>query len=298
MKRNDLLKYLFTLLFAVVMVFALEAKVFAATPGWEDLKSFDGITKRTKVYTELDVTGDKKKDTIKVVYTPKGDMSDPDFVDGEIKILVNGKRVFKEARYGSPQWAIRLIWLKNGKVIFYISSTVGSGDNGEAGLYQYQSGKLRQLYDLDKFTDGAGGDADGYTIQKVTGNKIVIERSTQFHLTGMLYYNMTLVYKNGKLKLASNQMKTTGRFSQSIATGNGNGWTAAYTMKVYNKAGSKKVAFKIKKGSKIEFKKVIYKNNKFYFQIRELSGKKRTGYIQNPKASKYPFYFEECVFVG
>ncbi len=302
MKRVSVTRGLFLFLFLVFAVLATDANVYAATPTWEDLQGFSGTEKMTKVYKEMDVTGDKKADTVKIVYTPKGDIIDPDYVDGEIKILVNGKRAYKQTRKLGPQWGVKLIRLKNGKAFFYISSTVGSGDNAYIGLYQYKSGKLKQVYDLDQFMKGAGDDAPGFQILNVTGNKIVFQGITQFNLTGMLYYKMTLVYKNGKFKLASNQMKTTGRvrgdLTNQSAIEQGNVWTSNYTIKAYKKAGSKKVAYKVKKGTKISIKKVIYKNKKFYFQVKELNGKKRTGYIPNPKSSKYPYYFEESMYVG
>ncbi len=302
MKRNGGIKSVLSFLFVLAFVLILDTEAVAATPAWEDLQGFSGIKKMTKVYKGMDVTGDKKVDTVKVVYTPKGTVVDPDYVDGEIKILVNGKRAYKQTRKLGPQWSVKLIRLKNGKAFFYISSTVGSGDNAYIGLYQYKSGKLKQVYDLDQFMKGAGDDAPGFQILNVTGNKIVFQGITQFNLTGMLYYKMTLVYKNGKFKLASNQMPTTGRVgvdsTNQSAIENGNVWTSNYTIKAYKKAGSKKVVYKVKKGTKISVKKVIYKNKKFYFQVEELNGKKRTGYIPNPKSSKYPYYFEESMYVG
>lgn len=109
MKRVSVVRGLFLFLFLVFAVLATDANVYAATPTWEDLQSFSGIKKMTKVYKEMDVTGDKKVDTVKVVYTPKGTVTDPDYVDGEIKVLVNGKRVYKQTRKGGPCWSVRVI---------------------------------------------------------------------------------------------------------------------------------------------------------------------------------------------
>lgn len=298
MKRNGGIKSVLAFLFVLAFLLILDTEAVAATPTWEELQGFSGTQKMTKVYKEMDVTGDKKIDTVKVVYTPKGNVMDADYVDGEIKILVNGKRVYKEARKSGPYWNVRLIRLKNGKAFFYISSSVGSGDNAYIGLYQYKSGKLREVYDLDQFMKGAGDDAPGFQILNVTGNKIVFQGIAQFNLTGMLYYKMTLVHKNGKLKLASSQMPTTGRIGVESTSQGANIWTSNYTIKAYKKVGSKKLAYKVKKGTKISIKKVIYKNKKFYFQVKELNGKKRTGYIPNPKGSKYPYYFVESMYVG
>lgn len=305
MKRNSILKGVFVFLFMMMATLVVDVEACAAVPTWEELSYVDddrdyccfvGLKKATKTCNKFDVTGDKKKDTVKIVYTPKDGLQYEEDVVGQLKIFVNGKCVFKQKRSQRPEWLVQIIQLKNGKVFFSIQSTIGSWDAPDKGLYQYRSGKLKKVLDLNPFY------IRGYEVVKVTGNKIILRAEGSFNLTGHIAYDVSLVYKKGKLRLASKRMKCYG-----CRTGRGyeNVWTATHTMKVYKKMGSKKVAFKIKEDSKITIKKVIYEKNKIYFQVQELTGKKRTGYMPEPKNYRHdngtgygPHHFNECQFVG
>ena len=56
------------------------------------------------------------------------------------------------------------------------------------------------------------------------------------------------------------------------------------------------MAYTIKKGNIIKINKIVFKNNKVYFQIMNEKGK--TGYIPCARKYKYKQDFKEAMFAG
>ena len=74
-----------------------------------------------------------------------------------------------------------------------------------------------------------------------------------------------------------------------------NDWTAAKTIKAYKKAGSKEVAFVLKKGDKVKLNKVVYNGNKVFIQA---SKDKLQGFLSCDVKFSAELYFEEAFFAG
>lgn len=240
------------------------------------------------VYSAYDVTGDGAADTVKVKIADNKDQWNSE----TIKIFVNNNIVFKQKRKCDPSWRVNLIQLANGKVFFDIDSTIMSDDDDIHQLYICENDKLKSVYDFNKYYDKY---ADYYlvNIDKVSGNTIKTEVYAQFYTTGSIRFDMNVNYKDGKFERASNTF--TPKYKMYNRK---NKWTANRKIKVYKKAGSNKTAYTLKKGNVVKLNKIIYKNNKVYFQIKNNNGKGKTGYI--PASKKFPSsnYFKEAQYAG
>ena len=237
------------------------------------------------VLSKYDVTGDGKADAIKVKIVDNKDEK----YSATMQLFVNDKIAFQQKREASPDWNVKLIKLANGKVFFDIYSTIGSDDACIHQLYICKDDKLKSVYDFQKYNNNYA-DYFFVDIVKVSGNTLKTNVRAQFYTTGSIQYDMNLNYKNGKFVRTSN--KFTPKYKKMSRK---NKWTAEKKIKVYKKAGSKKVAYTLKKGNVIKLNKIIYKSNKIYFQVKNSKGK--TGYI--PAAKKYTSsYFKEAQYAG
>lgn len=244
--------------------------------------------KPDEVYSSYDVTGDGKADIVKVKVVELADEKN----SGNLQVLVNDIVVFEQQREADPYWEVKLLQLENGKVFFDIESTILSDDDAIHQLYVYENDKLKSVYDFQKYYDKY---ASYYFVDvvKVSGNTIKTEVKAQFHTTGIVKFDMNLKYKDGKFKRTSSTFAPKYK-SMSMK----NKWTAKTKIKVYKKAGSKKVAYTLKKGNVIKINKIIYKNNKVYFQVKNNNGKGKTGYIPAAKKAAKSKYFKESQFAG
>ena len=146
------------------------------------------------------------------------------------------------------------------------------------------------MYDFQKYYENY---ASYYTVNVtgVSGNTIKTEVAAQFHTTGIICFDMNVTYKGGKFKRTANTFRPNYESRE-------NKWTAGRKIKAYKKAGSKKIAYTLKKGDVVTLDKIVYKNNKVYFQVKRSTGKVKTGYIPAAKKWAYPQYFEEAQFAG
>lgn len=269
----------------IMLVCICSGKVQAASQAGISLKSGESNS-------SYDVTGDGVKDTVRVELTDNVKPTDEDGRTGMIQVFVNDNIVFEQKREADPCWDVKLIKLANGKVFFDIESTVMSEDDCIHQLYIWENGKLKSVYDFQKYFNKY---ASYYFVDivKVSGNTINTEVRAQFHTTGMVRFNMNIVYKDGAFKRTSNTF--TPKYK---AMSRKNKWTAGKKIKVYKKVGSKKTAYTLKKGNVVKLNKIIYKNNKVYFQIKNNNGKGKRGYIPAAKKYSYPQYFKESQYAG
>lgn len=238
------------------------------------------------VLTKFDVNGDGKPDNVKytIVYS-NNELDD----SATMQVFVNGKVAFKQKRDFGPGWSVNLIKLENGKVFFEIGSSVGSDDDIIHQLYLCKDNKLKSVYNFQKYFYNYA-DYHIVNIVKISGNTLKLEVYSQFYTTGSVRYNMSISYKDGVFKRTSNTLTLDYKKMDRK-----NKWTVAKKIKVYKKAGSKKVAFTLKKKDIVKINKVILKKNKVYIQVKKSNGK--TGYI--PAAKKYNgSYFKEAQYAG
>lgn len=284
MKRRFYEKsFIWMIVVCVCVLFGTTQKASAAGNG---VVEFDLWKAQEQTYTKYDVTGDGKEDTVRIVITNNQDEQ----YSGTIKVYVNDNIVFDQTREPDPVWRVKLIKLDNGNVFFDIESTIVSDDAGQHKIYEWKDGKLKTVYDFQKYYDKY---AAYYSVDvvKVSGNTIKTKVTAQFYITGMIGFDMNVVYKDGKFKRTSNS------FSPKYKSRK-NKWTAGRKIKVYKKAGAKKIAYTLKKGNTVKLDKILYKNNKVYFKVKRSKGKVKTGYIPGVKKWADPQYFKEAQFAG
>lgn len=273
--------WLWAIMLCMLAVFAPTKQVEAAEAG---IVTFELYEDKEDTCSKYDVTGDKIADTVKV--TVKNNQDDSS--SGTMQVYVNGNLVLKQTRELDPSFNVNLIQLKNGKVFFDIESTILSDDDCIHKLYVYSKGKLKSVYDFQKYF-AKYASYYNVSVVKVSGNTLKTEVYAQFHTTGSINYNMNVAYKNGTFKRTSNTYSVN-------YDGRTNKWTAGRTIKAYKSAGSKKLAFTLKKGISVTLNKVVYKNNKVYFQVKRSNGK--AGYIPAVKKFPNPQYFKEAQYAG
>ena len=237
------------------------------------------------VYSQYDVTGDGKEDTFKVEILENNDEA----LDGTMQILLNNKIIFEQKRELRPVWEVKLIKLANGEAFFDIDSTINDDDNRIHQLYICENDALKSVYDFQKYYSEY---TSNYSVDivKVSGNTIETEVYTQFHVTGIMQYDMNLNYKDGNFERTSNEF-----IPKYKEMSRENKWTVEKKINVYNSVSSKKVAYTLKKGNIVKLDKVIYKNEEVYFQIEDNRGK--SGYIIATKIYTDKHYFEEAEYL-
>lgn len=193
--------FLFLFLFAMVMVPARFAKA-------------DMIVLRDgRMYTEHDVTGDRRADMFSISmgnYQGYGEYK-------AVVVRVNGKKqVINGSRWDSfYDLDARLYKLKNRKTLLYIGA---HGDNDHIylnGLYEYKNGSWKRILNLNncfgKYRQYERGD-----VISCSGNTLKVRHEVMTWSLGLCRVDYTYAYKSGKLKRTSTYGKL---ISQSIRGG-------------------------------------------------------------------------------
>ncbi|MCM1159408.1 MAG: hypothetical protein NC300_11915 [Bacteroidales bacterium] len=272
------------MIMCVFCVWGKEQVVYAAKSGYVNLGNVWSENK-SKTYKKYDVTGDGKVDKVKITMKRVGENG----YNGRLRIYVNNKLTYDCIAVDCIYWSVGLVCLKNGNVYFDIWNLVSSEDVDIHGLYAYNNGKLETAYDFLKYYEGYAHNVST-GVEKVKGNVIYVGIGAQFWKTGGISHNIKIQYKNGKLKRVSNYCPI---IYGSKAE---NRWTAIRRIKIYEKPSSKKVIYTVKKGDVIKINKVVYKNKKIYFQVKNKKGKK--GYMPELIYPTGGAYFKEAFFSG
>ena len=238
--------------------------------------------------TKYDVTGDGKKDTIRI------DCDKPDLYNtgcgDDWKITINNKVVYRDnKKVHTENLTVLLYQMDHKRTYLEIQENVGSNEDiSSHAFYQYQGNKLKkvcdvyepivkQIYDFHFFIDAV----------KVTEKKITISYVNQFSATGYLFWKVSYVSEKKGWKKSGNTFSVTEKRQL----------TANRKITLYQKAGGKKKAFALKKGQKVKIDKICLKNGKTYMQVVCSNGKK--GWFESPnKDLPERYYFKEVVFAG
>lgn len=254
------------------------------------LKTNDSIGEKVSLgqnveYFQYDVTGDGKADKVEIQQKKHKDNNR----SITLKVLINDQVAFQKKELYEPYWHVELIKLVNGKVFFSIAAR----DNDYIitfKLYAYNDGKLYCVHD---FYENYNNYAYNYTvnINNVFSNIIETEVNAQFYVTGSVQYDMYLEYKDGSFKNASSEFPI--KYKEMSKK---NKWTVNRTIKTYKEAGSKEIAYILKKGNVVKIDKVIYQNDEVYFQVVNSKGK--IGYMEGVKEYQDISFFKEVMFAG
>lgn len=284
-------KMCFWLIISGFFVLAMAQKAEAARSGIKEVKP-------GTVYSQYDLNSDGIPDTFKAEVTTgskKGKEGTEE--TGILRIYINNDVVFEQTRNEYPYWRLSLITLQNGRTFVDIESTVGSDDDCMHGLYALRNSQLERICNFQE-PYSKYGNYYHVTITKVSGNSLIADAGAQFFTTGITHWTMKFQYMICKCQ---ERHESFGRTADSFkirykSMPVKNKWTAGKKLKVYKKAGSKKVVYTIKKGHTVKINNIVFKNNKVYFQIMNKKGK--TGYIPCARKYKYKQDFREAMFAG
>ena len=222
-----------------------------------------------RMYTEHDVTGDRRADMFSISmgnYQGYGEYK-------AVVVRVNGKKqVINGGRWDSfYDLDARLYKLKNRKTLLYIGA---HGDNDHIylnGLYEYKNGSWKRILNLNncfgKYRQYERGD-----VISCSGNTLKVRHEVMTWSLGLCRVDYTYAYKSGKLKRTSTYGKL---ISQSIR-GGGKYLKVKSNINVYKYCGSGKKLLTLRRGAKIRVEKWRVVNGKFYYQI---NCKGRRGWI-------------------
>lgn len=250
-----------------------------------------------KTISKYDVTGDGKKDKVKIKCTK------PDkYLQGygtEWKVIVNGRSVCcirENSVYVCCRLKVQLYRVNKKRVYLLITKQLpNNGDISECALFQMKKGKLTKVCDFyDSIVKSISNYHYGVRISKLTSTSMTVECSDELYATSWIHWRMNYIYKNGKWKKTGNVYKVV-YDSDHEWTDHSSGWTANRKLNVYTTTSLKKKAFTVKSGDVVKIKKLCIKNGNTYIQITNKKGE--TGWIKNPK-NYCNGYFKEALFAG
>lgn len=251
-------------------------------------KNFTDITK-------YDVTGDGKADKVRI-YCAKDRNKPYGGVGKDWSITVNGKTVYKD-KAGVDFLTVTFYPLSANRLYLEIEENwMDNDDIANHGLYEYKDGRLVMLSDLyNPVRKNLYNNHLSVRIKSLYPNKMIVAASNQFAATSRLDWEMVYTYVSGKWKLSGNVYKVTG--SVNTHQDKPDQWTLKKNMTFYKKAGSKSKAFTLKKGDKIQIKKICLKNKNTYMEATAKNGKKGW-FLSAKKWNSDAGYFKECIFAG
>lgn len=268
-------------------VFLLAVGFFIAAPATADAKANLQVN---KTYTQYDVTGDKKADTL-LVSAPLDN-----YVYGRYEVFINGKKALS-AKSNASDYSynidIQRLKLKNGKVFLAIIPTIDNDDIPGAAIYWYKSGKLKKAIDLDSMSKI--GYHNSVMDISVSGNQIGVTYREMSYALGGISFRLNYQYKNGKMvqKTTMPKLKET-----QLTYLKKSYWTASRTMNVLKSPGGKKTAT-LKPGQKAKIDKIYInaKHSKIYLHVKIKGGK--SGWVKGlTKDPAEKLLFKEVMYAG
>lgn len=268
-------------------IFLLAIGIFAAMPSPAEAKAANNTLEVNKTYTQYDVTGDKKADTLRVSapWNENYKMYD------RYEVFINGKKALS-AKDKGYSINIQRLKLNNGKVYLAIVAIVDNSDIPGAAIYQYKNGKLKKAIDLDAM------DKIGYhnSVSDISasGNQIGVTYHEMSHSLGFISFRLNYQYKSGKMV-----QKTTKPKLLQTSQAKGAYWTANRSMSVLKAPGGKKLTT-LKPGKKAAIDRIYIntKHNKIYLHVKIKGGK--AGWVKG--LTKYPAggntLFKEVMYAG
>lgn len=240
--------------------------------------------KQGKTYTSYDITGDGKKDTIKITRT-KGGME-----YNKLTVSINGKKTVYNRNYYDV--LTKIIKLQNGKVYLWIKGEAENGDDPWEALYQYNSstGKLKKALNFQTYTK-LYSNHSGTTITKVSGNSIYV---TQYMMsTPLAGVNFTYTYKYSGGKFARTSSSGT---IKSVTNISGYG-TLKYKRTLYTSATSTKKVATVAAGTKAKATAIYMSGSRICVKIKTKSG--TTGWVKcSNKFAETSLLFKNTWYAG
>lgn len=248
-----------------------------------------------KICTQYDITGDHKKDSIKIKanYDPEWE----GIYYKTITIYINNKAAYqyKAGSLSISDIYANIITLKNGKQYLFINY-MSEWEYGKSYLLTYSNGSLKQVMFLQQYLNihktSNYGAVFMVTLKSVKDNTFTTTYYYRGYSTGAVNFNITFKYKSGSFVQTSN-IHAINCISANEVMVKSRNLTAKKAIQTYTKAGGTKKSFKLKKGDKAKPTHIYLKKNAVYIK---LSRNSKTGYIKAAtKMSACPFsncYYE------
>lgn len=281
MREMKKLRSLLLLAAVLVMGLAFTMTAEAAQPKLATLRS-------GKTYKSYDITGDGKKDKVKLRLW--NSLNDGMYTKNNLEVKINGKSALRVSR----DWAdmdsakLQICKLSNGRVFVNVTAKTPDGDGVISGLYKYQKGKLVKQIDFIRFF--RYGMQQSGEIASVSGNTMKLNTYVMSWSLGPIHLQHTLKYKGGKMAFSSRTGKMTTPYAKTYLT-------ASRNIQMYKTATGSSKAFVLKKGKMARITNCYVNKTNIRFKAKLPNGK--TGWF---KAAKHEIssqgVFDECQYVG
>lgn len=272
---------------AAIMMMFLFAVVLFWKPNDVSAAARQVRLRANRTYKNYDITGNKKKDSIRVKTT-----------QNSIALVVNGRTVYstKAEQLGYGEADIRYCQFANGKPFLFIR---GYGINAMtmSRILYYRSGKITAINMGGYFRNfGSIYDISGF---RVSGNAFYVVFHSMPYSTGVTFLKpyKFVCSKKGAIVRAAYTFDVE-RFSHAWNSTSGEReFKAARNLTVYTNNSMKKKAYTIKKGQKVSIDKIYY-NGKVMMLRTKYKGK--YGWLKALTKSQYPKYkqFADTAFAG
>lgn len=240
------------MIFSVLPVQAAAPRMYTIQPG--------------KTWTKYDITGDGKKDKIKVVRKK----SQYDGCWNGADIYVNNTKVCAINK-SFMDMSIRIITLSNGKPFLCLRGGTDNDISVFHGLYQYRNGKIVQVVNFINETYGRPvNEAKIY----LSGNTVRVRTEAMSYSLGYCTTEFTYKYQKGTLLRTSNY----GKYIKLNAANKRTGlFAAAKNIQAYTTPTSGSKAFVIRKNTGVKILNFWIAGNKMYIRVKNGS---KTGWIK------------------
>lgn len=289
-RRRNLMKTTIFTRGISVALFLLAIGLFMAMPSPAEAKATTNKLEVNKTYTQYDVTGDKKADTLLVSAPWNKDAQ----MYGKYEVFINGKKALSASSNFSYQIDIRRLKLNNGKIYLSIAAFIDNSDIPGAAIYQYKNGKLKKAIDLNSMKKI--GYHNSVTGISASGNKIGVTYQEMSYSLGFIAFQLDYQYKNGKMVQKTTKPKL---LDTAPNAPKGSYWTANRSMNVLKTPGGKKLTT-LKPGQKVTIDRIYInaKHSKIYLHVKIRGGK--SGWVKG--LTSYPgegnALFKEVVYAG
>ncbi len=232
-----------------VLAFVM-AVMFVAAPCEMEAEAASGLTslRAGRTYNSFDITGDGKKDLFLIREYGSKDYKN------DLRIFVNGKVAYRLTKpSGYPNYFYRttakLITLSNGKRFLYLYCQADNYDGPVQAILRYTNGKFVRTVDFNALSHKCSGHMQS-NVTSISGNTVNVSMYLMSWTVGSSDYTLSFKYSGGKLVQNSAAAKFKG-------TDDGNGgklktYNVNRTIKVYSTASCSSVAFRLRKGDKIQ----------------------------------------------
>lgn len=276
LKGSNYVKGILFLSILAMGLFLAAGKSFAA----QKTSELDGvkILDKDTVY-EYDLNGDGRADTIQYKITENEEKH-----TATIKLYINKKLCLTKTDDGLFFRVFILDLYKNDKHLdLFIHTGMESDGVKNAFFLQYDGTKVvnKIKFDIDKLTKNFA--TYRYSLEKTDGKggfTAAIDTPVYSKAIGCYYCYVSFTLKDNKISLVPANTYTLIKFSREYT------YKAVKSFSAYEKAGSGKAVYRVKKGDKVTFDKLyISKAGKAYFRMINSKGSK--GWINSDQENLF-----------